>query len=145
MRRFVLVLAVLVLGSLPAVALGSGSAVKTLKASLKGAAEVPGPGSPGGTGKATLTLNDVTGRVCWTFSALRHLAGTPNAAHIHRGKAGKAGSVVVPLGRAYGKQGCTMASVALVKQIIANPARFYVNVHNALYPGGAVRSQLRTS
>ena len=29
-----------------------------------------------------------------------------------------------------------------VAQILANPAAYYVNVHNADYPGGAVRGQL---
>jgi hypothetical protein len=144
MRRFVLVVSILGLGLLPAVAVGSGTAVKTLKASLTGSAEAPDPGAPSGTGTATLTLNNTTGRVCWTFSALKNLAGTPNSAHIHKGKAGKAGPVLVPLGAAYKRQGCTMASVTLVQQILAHPGRYYVNVHNARYPGGAARGQLKT-
>jgi hypothetical protein len=143
MRKLMLVLAVLALGSIPAVASGQGTAVKTLKASLTGAAEVPNLGAPGASGKVTLTLNTVSGRVCWTFSALKRLGGTPNAAHIHRGRAGVAGGVVVPLGAAYRRQGCTTATVSLVNQILANPGRYYVNLHNASYPGGTARGQLK--
>ncbi len=37
-----------------------------------------------------------------------------------------------------------MASTQLVQQILAHPGRYYVNVHNAAYPGGAARGQLKT-
>ena len=38
--------------------------------------------------------------------------------------------------------GCLTANADLVHEILANPAGFYVNVHNAQFPGGAVRGQL---
>lgn len=145
MRRFLIVVGVLAIGLLPAVASGSSTAVKTLTATLTGAAEAPGPGAPGATGSATLTLNTTTGRVCWTFSSLRKLGGTPNAAHIHRGKAGVAGAVVVPLGATYRRQGCTTAMASLVQQIVAHPGRYYVNIHNVAYSAGALRGQLKAS
>lgn len=144
MRRFVLVVSVLAMGLVPAVAVGSGDSATTLKATLTGSAEVPTPGAPNGTGLARLTLNGTTGRVCWTFSALMNLGGAPNSAHIHKGKSGKAGNVVVPLGATYRRQGCTMASTQLVQQILAHPGRYYVNVHNAAYREGAARGQLKT-
>jgi hypothetical protein len=31
---------------------------------------------------------------------------------------------------------------AVLARIVANPAGFYVNVHNARFPGGALRCQL---
>jgi hypothetical protein len=34
------------------------------------------------------------------------------------------------------------AAAAVVSQIRADPTRFYVNVHNAGFPDGAVRGQL---
>ena len=52
------------------------------------------------------------------------------------------GNVVVPLGAAYKRQGCTTASKALVRSIMKSPAGFYVNVHNAKHPLGAMRGQL---
>jgi hypothetical protein len=143
MRKVLAVLTVLAFVSVPGVALGSVGATKTLKATLTGAAEVPMRGAPGASGKATVTLNDATGRVCWTFSALRNLGGALNAAHIHRGRSGQAGAVVVPLGATYRRQGCTTVTVAVVRQILAHPGRYYVNVHNAAYPGGTARGQLK--
>ena len=38
--------------------------------------------------------------------------------------------------------GCASASGELIKAIFQNPANYYVNVHNAEYPGGALRGQL---
>ena len=34
------------------------------------------------------------------------------------------------------------ADPALLAQIVANPGQYYVNVHNARFPGGALRCQL---
>jgi hypothetical protein len=39
-------------------------------------------------------------------------------------------------------KGCKTADAAVVKDIMGNPANYYVNVHNAAYPKGAVRGQL---
>lgn len=36
----------------------------------------------------------------------------------------------------------TASSTELVRDILANPAGFYVNVHNAEFPNGTVRGQL---
>jgi hypothetical protein len=41
-----------------------------------------------------------------------------------------------------GSEGCVAISPALAHQLIGAPADYYVNVHNADYPGGAVRGQL---
>ena len=38
--------------------------------------------------------------------------------------------------------GCATADRALVKEILQNPAGFYVNVHTSDFPAGAVRGQL---
>ena len=87
------------------------------------------------------TLNTTTGRVCWDFK-LAKIDGKPAQAHIHKGKAGVSGNIVVPLGANYKRQGCTSAAKPLVKSIAGHPASYYVNVHNAKHPLGAMRGQL---
>lgn len=125
--------------------LASGAAAKTeeLHADLTGAAEVPA-GAENGKGTVEVKLNDATGKVCWQFKGLSGLEGKPLQAHIHKGKAGKAGDIVVPLGQSYKAKGCTTATAKLVRAILAKPGSYYVNVHNEEYPGGAVRGQLET-
>jgi hypothetical protein len=39
-------------------------------------------------------------------------------------------------------KGCTRADAAVIIAIMQDPARYYVNVHNAAFPKGAVRGQL---
>jgi hypothetical protein len=68
--------------------------------------------------------------------------------HIHTGAAGAGGGVAVPLnvetsGSAGTLVGSTMADAAAVAPILAAPANFYVNVHNADFRGGAIRGQLQ--
>jgi len=139
MRMRLVVLAVFAAVALPAAALGTGSAVVELKATMNGKNEVP-KGDPKATGLADLKLTAKTGRVCWQFT-LTGVKG-PSAAHIHKGGKGTAGPVVVPLGTAFKRVGCTNASPALVRAILAKPSAYYVNVHTAKYPAGSVRGQL---
>ena len=121
-------------------AVSAYAATKTLTTSMSGKAESP-KGDPNGKGTAKITLNTSTGKVCFrlTWSAI----GNPTAAHIHKGKKGVAGPVVVPLfGGAAKHTGCVKASKSLVRKIAKTPAAYYVNVHTAAFPGGAVRGQL---
>ena len=104
---------------------------------LSGAEEVP-PADPDGSGFASITLNVGQATVCWTVS-FENIAA-PSAAHIHRGAAGVNGPVVVPLSPI--ASGCSSPNPALIQEIIDFPERFYVNVHNADFPGGAIRGQL---
>ena len=109
---------------------------------LTGAAERPNPGDPDGSGSAWVSLNPGIGEVCYEYSVtgVAPLA----AAHIHRGSAAVAGPVVIPLPptSATGGSGCVTADRALIMEIIRDPAAFYVNVHNADFPAGALRGQL---
>lgn len=130
---FALALAVAVI---PTLALGAAEK-GSLHATMSGKVEVP-KGDPDGTGTAEIKI---TGKkVCWELKTAK--IAKPNAAHIHKGKAGKAGPVVVPFGATYKAKGCTTTSMANANAISATPGSFYVNVHNAKYPGGAVRGQL---
>lgn len=110
---------------------------------LTGAAEVPGPGDPDGSGTATITLNHGQGEVC--FELVVSGIAPATAAHIHVGPAGVAGPVVVPLAAPTSgtSSGCvTGVDQGLIKAITQNPENYYVNVHNAEFPAGALRGQL---
>ncbi|WHT16201.1 CHRD domain-containing protein [Crossiella sp. CA-258035] len=110
-------------------------------ARLTGAAEVPGPGDPDGRGTARVVVG--YDEVCVSLAVTR--IGTPTAAHVHRGAAGTAGPVALELrtpgnGRS---RTCTDVDPDLARELRRSPSQFYVNVHNAEYPAGAVRGQLR--
>ena len=111
-------------------------------ATLTGAAEVPGPGDADGSGSASLRLNPGQGEICYELAVANIAPAT--AAHIHVGDAGVAGPVVVPLAPPTGGSSSACAAVDrdLVLAILKNPAGYYVNVHNAEFPAGAVRGQL---
>ena len=113
-----------------------------MTASLTGAQEVPGPGDTDGSGTAEITIVDGTDNVCYDLN-VRNIAPA-TAAHIHRGMRGEAGPPVVTLEAPTdgGAEGCVSAPGALADEIEANPVAFYVNVHNAEFPNGAVRGQL---
>jgi hypothetical protein len=126
------------LGATPGVA-----AAKTLRASMNGDKEVP-KGDEDGRGTARITTNRARGRVCFRIRLSN--VGTVAAGHIHKGRAGKAGDIVVPLFDEPTAQprGCaTGVSKAVIRDINRHPGRYYVNVHNEAHPAGAVRGQLR--
>jgi hypothetical protein len=130
----------LVLAGVVIVAGAAGATGTKLQIALKGPNESPAaPAS--NTGRVELTLNAKTGRVCWDFK-LAHIDGKPTQAHIHKGRRGVSGNVIVPLGGTFKREGCTTAAKATVKSILRSPAGFYVNVHNAKHPLGAMRGQL---
>lgn len=117
----------------------------TFSTSLSGAEEVPGSGDPNGKGWATLDVYSA-GLVCYTLKL--QAIETPTAAHIHEAPAGSAGPVVVDLridlakSRGNTVSYCASADEAVAADIRANPAAYYVNVHNEAFPGGAMRGQL---
>lgn len=114
-----------------------------LTATLSGANEVPGPGDQDGSGTATITLNHDAGTLCYelSVSAIEPAA----AAHIHAAPAGQSGAVVATLDApATGQStGCAQdVTRDLIERIADKPSAYYVNVHTAGFPDGAVRGQL---
>jgi len=150
MRRRFAVSGALALAATTAVAVGVSSSIarapatKPLFASLTGAAEVPGPGDTDGLGAASVVFTGGN-RIC--YSLVVNAIAKPVAAHIHEGRAGVAGDVVVTLkqpakGNAGTSAACVAAPAEVVNRIKANPKSFYVNVHTGPFPGGAIRGQL---
>jgi hypothetical protein len=118
---------------------------RPFEVALTGAAEVPGPGDPDGSGSAVLRLNPGQEEVCFEIS-VSNITLPTTGAHIHRGTATQAGPVVVgliPPDTSGTSSGCVLANRELVSEILRNPEDFYVNVHTLpLYGAGAVRGQL---
>lgn len=113
-------------------------------ARLSGAVEVPGPGDPDGRGVATVRVDRKTDTVCVRITVRKIDPAT--MAHIHEAPEGVAGPVVVgldPPSRAGFSRTCVEIDDGLASDIAENPEDYYVNVHNAAYPSGAVRGQLR--
>jgi len=109
---------------------------------MTGEAESPA-GDPVATGTATIRLRAGQGQVCYRI-AVRNMPPAV-AAHIHRGAAGAAGPVVIPFttpNASGASSGCAAAARPLVTAILRGPASYYVNVHTAEFPAGAVRGQL---
>ena len=127
------------IGGTGAAAAQGAASTTVYKVNMSGKVEVP-KGAPKGGGTATITIKKASKQLCWSFK-LTGVTG-PTAAHIHEGGAGVAGPVRIPLGGKYKAAGCTTAAPALLAKIVAGPKKYYVNVHNAKYPGGAVRAQL---
>jgi hypothetical protein len=135
------VLLALVIG-LTSISANGGSPLST---DLTGAAEVPGPGDPDGSGKADITLNQGLGQVCFEIT-VSDITLPATGAHIHVGTADVAGPIVVPLtppDASGSSSGCVEnVDKDLIKAIRKDPSGYYVNVHTTDFPGGAVRGQL---
>ena len=112
---------------------------------MTGAAERPGPGDPDGAGTAVFRVNAGQRRICYTLAVQDIEPAT--AAHIHRAPATAPGPVVVPLDAPTdgNSENCATVTRELAQEIIRSPTSFYVNVHNAPFPAGAVRGNLTRS
>ena len=135
------VVVIAAIAAMISVASASGAVQKdgSLHASLSGKVEVP-KGDPDGGGTAEVKITGT--KVCWEIKASK--VAPLAAAHIHKGGPGVAGPVVVAFGKTYSPKGCATATMAIAGAIKKSPGGYYVNVHNAKYPAGAVRGQLRS-
>jgi hypothetical protein len=108
---------------------------------MTGANEAPGPGDPDGFGLAGFRFEGTT----ISYTIMVKGIDAPSASHIHRGTAGVPGPIVITLASSFPNNtatGVANASAALIQEIVNNPEGFYVNVHNAAFPNGAIRAQL---
>ena len=134
--------ALVMIAAVPAAAGG-----RPLSADLNGPNEVT-PGDPDGTGTMHLTLNQGQGEICWDLDVAD--IASPTRAHIHSAPAGANGPIevfffdlVIPDPIPVAFDGCVEGVDAdLIKDIRQNPQNYYINVHNAEYPAGAIRGQL---
>ena len=117
----------------------------TLKAALKGADEVPGPGVANGVGAFLIGVGGTKG--CYDLKAT--MGEQPTKAHIHQGALNASGPVVVDLMPAFqsGESAFTAKSFVdlpsdLAAKLIADPSAYYVNVHSEGHADGAMRGQL---
>ncbi len=116
-------------------------------------AQLAPSGDPDGSGIAIVRLDPDTDRVCYTI-VVRDI-GAPmepapglGSAHVHGPL--PSGAIAIDLDTVfmatgtdtYIASGCVSASGATIDAVLANPELFYVNVHNAQFPGGAVQGSL---
>jgi hypothetical protein len=140
MRYRIAIVAILA-GAVWAVA-ASAAMSPVVSAKMTGGAESP-KGPANASGLAIIHLNAAKGSVCWQFKNLKGVT-SPNASHIHKGGKGVSGPVFIALGGKFALKGCTTASKSAITAVESKPGAYYVNVHNAKYPNGAVRGQLVT-
>lgn len=116
---------------------------RTLMIALSGAAEGPGLGDPDGSGTAELLIDPVRGRFCYLLTV--DGIAPAQLAHIHKSPAGEAGGPIVIQLEAPtdgDSERCMAIAPEVARSILRTPSDYYVNVHNAEHPGGAVRGQL---
>src|SRR5919109_1543538 len=108
----------------------SGMRRRALAASITGALAVPGPGDPDGSGRAVVRLSG--DQACFLLKWSR--IGAPFASHIHIGRRGVPGPVVLPFFEGQlpdtlnAVAGCAPADPAVVDAIVAHPRAYHVNI-----------------
>lgn len=136
MRRILIMVAavaMLVVMAVPASAAGPDFVVE-----LTGAEVVPaGSGDPQAFGIARLDFSRADLEACVVFDGFRIRGLT--GGHIHEGDAGTNGPIVIDFP---GPESCVDVEREVLREILRNPAGFYLDVHTVEYPNGAIRGQL---
>jgi hypothetical protein len=118
----------------------------TVSTTLSGASEVPANASTA-TGTVSGTFDKVTKQLLLTIS-FNGLTANASAAHIHKAAVGVNGGVIIGF---LGVPAATSGSFTYSGTLTAGQETdllaglYYVNVHNANFPGGEIRGQLSTA
>lgn len=126
----------------------SGNPAVAQAAHLRGGAEEVAPtlGDPDGRGTALVNVNAVGGEICVELTTSN--IGNWTMAHIHHADVGVEGPVVVNFALTASDVGprlsrcVTGVDSTLADDISQHPSEYYVNVHTADFPAGAIRGQL---
>ena len=121
---------------------GAADGKLVLNAQLTGAQEAPAPGDPDGKAKGKLRVDVVTGEICYKIDARK--VEPLSAGHIHEKATGASTGPVVVTFTQTGPTtfaGCA-TNLEVARGLQDDPSEYYLNVHNAAYPGGALRGDL---
>jgi CHRD domain len=124
---------------------GQVSSVASVKVAMRASQERPKPKGKvrraRGTFTATVTKSGSSAVVSWRLTFSR-LTGKAIAAHIHSGRRGVAGPVIVPLCAPCRSGQSGKATVNASVLTVLESGRAYVNVHTRKNPAGEIRGQL---
>ena len=98
-------------------------------------------GSRNGSGLALIGINPTTNELCWTISQLKNVP-KPTQARLFRFTPGGTGRNGYKLGDTFKPSGCIHQPAVILGLIESKPEQFFVSIHTARFPGGAVRGAL---
>ena len=152
MSRKPLIAAIAVAAIVPAGIAGAAS-TRTFDATLKGSSETPKSSSKA-RGSAEFKIAKNRRSIHYELNA-KGLSGQPQAAHIHLGKPGQAGGVLLSIalkpfslpieGTLTSKQFTPVGNVKTFRQAIraVRAGDTYVNIHTKKFGDGEIRGQIR--
>ena len=123
---------------------------RALFAVMTGRKEVDANGRRGAgdlNGRGSFTAIVDGNQLCFGIT-VKNLGAAPTAAHIHGpARPNQNAGIVVALSPPSGgdpgaSSGCVTVDPATAQAILKTPRKYYVNVHTAQFPAGAVRGQL---
>jgi CHRD domain len=102
----------------------------------------PYPADPDGGGTARLELLADEARLCYELRVNDIEPAT--SSHVHQGSPGRIGPIRLRLEPPTDGESSSCARIDsdFLNALVASPGEFYIDVHNAAFPGGAVRGQL---
>jgi hypothetical protein len=136
-------------GVLVVAGLAAAASTYKVSATLNARQEIPKQvvKAPNATGSfsGSYVEHGTTATLKWKLTYSR-LSGKAAQAHIHVGKTGVAGNVIVPLCAGNCHSGMTGTAKITSKIVVQMEAgKTYVNVHTAKNPAGEIRGQVKVS